>query len=618
MKTPLVSIVVICWNNKRYLNGCLSSVLSLAYPNIEVLLTDNASSDGSADYVRQNFPSITVIQNEKNLGFAEGNNVAIRQAKGKYVVTLNPDTKVDERWIEELVKVAEKDDHIGSCASKVLFLNNPARIDSVGELILRTGDAMGKGFYSIDRGQYDEEEGIFGVTAGAGFYRKKTLDEIGLFDKGLFTWYEDVDLMWRMRLTGWKCIYVPSAIVYHHHSGTVDDLNPMKIYYLHRNRIYVVLKNYPLRLLVYYSKIIAKSEFLFFKQCIREKNIAGVKGQISAIFNSPKILIIRMKLRSKRKISVEECIEWIEKSEKHFLESKGIENIQKYFEDLSIRREYAVMSNTIDNKKRDLTFDLDMKEYKELSKKVWKEHDFAYLRLIHFIDAIKHIGFSNLRYILDAGGGFGNCSFYLSQKYSNIPIDLLDIDKNVLSRAIKFAKDHNIRNINFIEQDLQKLNSIHKYDFILTIEVLEHIENDGKVLTNLYNALKPGGYLYIEVPQHHGKMIEEERDLRAYERETFGHIRIGYNPVELRKRLNKLGFSIVLSGNCFFIDIGARIREIIDLLIPINKELDDELQHHFEKLYNLDLYGNILYKPHEKEGNRNVALAVKILAQKPP
>jgi GT2 family glycosyltransferase len=333
MKTPLVSIVVICWNNKRYLADCLASVLSQTYPDIEVVLTDNASSDGSAEYVRQNFPSIKVIQNERNLGFAEGNNVAMKQAKGKYVVTLNPDTKVDERWIEELVKVAENDKRIGSCASKVLFLNNPKRIDSVGELILRTGDAMGKGFYSIDSGQYDEQEEIFGVTAGAGFYRKRMLNEIGLFDKDLFTWYEDVDLMWRIRLTGWKCIYVPSAIVYHHHSGTVDDLNPMKIYHLHRNKLYVIFKNYSLRLLKMYSKIIAKSEFLFFTQCIREKNKAGVKGQISAILNLPKILIKRLKA-PKKQISFRECIEWIEKSEKHFIESKGPEGVNEYFEDL--------------------------------------------------------------------------------------------------------------------------------------------------------------------------------------------------------------------------------------------------------------------------------------------
>ena len=333
METPLVSIVVICWNNKRYLEDCLSSVLSQTYPNIEVVLTDNASSDGSTEYVRQNFPAVKVIQNERNLGFAEGNNVAMKQAKGKYIVTLNPDTKVDKMWIEELVKVAEKDKRIGSCASKVLFLNNPKRIDSVGELILRTGDAMGKGFYSIDRGQYDEQEEIFGVTAGAGFYKKRMLDEIGLFDKDLFTWYEDVDLMWRMRLTGWKCIYVPSAIVYHHHSGTVDDLNPMKIYYLHRNRLYVIFKNYSLRLLKKFSKIIAKSEFLFFKQCIREKNKAGVKGQISAILNVPKISIKRLRA-PKKQISFRECIEWIEKSEKHFIESKGPEGVNEYFEDL--------------------------------------------------------------------------------------------------------------------------------------------------------------------------------------------------------------------------------------------------------------------------------------------
>ena len=288
MKTPLVSIVVICWNNKSYLDDCLSSVLSQTYPNIEVVLTDNASSDGSAEYVRQNFPSIKVIQNERNLGFAEGNNVAMKQAKGKYVVTLNPDTKVDKTWIEELVKVAENDKRIGSCAPKILFSNNPKRIDSVGELILRTGDAMGKGFYSMDYGQYDEQEEIFGVTAGAGFYRKRMLDEIGLFDKDLFTWYEDVDLMWRMRLAGWICIYVPSAIVYHHHSGTVDDLNPMKIYYLHRNRLYVIFKNYSLRLLKNYLKIIAKSEFFFLSNALEKKIKLELKVRYQQSLTCPK------------------------------------------------------------------------------------------------------------------------------------------------------------------------------------------------------------------------------------------------------------------------------------------------------------------------------------------
>ena len=339
MQAPLVTIVIICWNNKRYLEDCLSSVLSQIYPNIEVFLADNASSDGSADYVRRNFPSITVIQNERNLGFAEGNNVAMRQAKGKYIFTLNPDTKMNNNCIEELVKVAERDKDIGSCSPKILLFDDPKRINSAGgDMVLRTGDNIARGFYSIDDGRYDKEEEVFGSSASASFYRKKVLNKVGLFDKDLFTYYEDVDMNWRFKLAGWKCIYVPNAIVYHHHAGTLDDYNPIKIFYLHRNKLYVILKNYPLKLLNYYLKIIIKNELLFFRLSVREKNLAGIKGQLSVVLSLPKILFKRIKQQPKRKISAKECIAWIEKNERYYEESNGLKNVQAYFEDLRMRK----------------------------------------------------------------------------------------------------------------------------------------------------------------------------------------------------------------------------------------------------------------------------------------
>ena len=205
-----ISVVVLNFNGKQYLHDCLSSLALQTCMDFEVIVVDNGSSDGSVEYLRGNFPWVKVVRNEENLGFAEGTNSGIREAKGDLILTLNNDTKADKDFIKRLIEPMSET-KVGMCASKMLFPDG--RINSAGICISRSGAAWDRGMFEPDTGQYNQEEEVFGPCAGAALYRKEMLEEIGLFDEDFFLYMEDVDLAFRGRLAGWKCIYVPEAVV---------------------------------------------------------------------------------------------------------------------------------------------------------------------------------------------------------------------------------------------------------------------------------------------------------------------------------------------------------------------------------------------------------------------
>ncbi len=247
-----VAIIIVNWNGKSYLKSCLTSVFSQTYANYAVVLVDNGSSDGSVEFVRENYSGVKSIILDKNYGFAKGNNIGIAEAlKDKdvrHVVLLNNDTKVEPQWLEELVKVAESDEQVGFCQPKMLSLANPKMIDAFGISITKNGRAIQDGYGIEDTGQYNQVKEVFGACAGAALYKREMLSQIGLFDEDFFAYYEDVDLVLRARLAGWKCMYVPKAVVYHRHSATVGNDSPFKIYFLERNEYYYIIKNYRQRL----------------------------------------------------------------------------------------------------------------------------------------------------------------------------------------------------------------------------------------------------------------------------------------------------------------------------------------------------------------------------------
>jgi GT2 family glycosyltransferase len=244
----LISIVVLNLNGKRYLDECLESLRRQTRTDFEVILVDNGSIDGSLEHLEEHFPEVRIVRNGANLGFAGGTNSGIRQAEGDYVITLNNDTRADSRFVERLMGPVESDELVGMCASKMLFPDG--RINSTGICVSRSGAAWDRGMFEADDGQCDLSDDIFGPCAGAALYSRKMLDEIGLFDEDFFLYMEDVDLAFRARLAGWKCVYVPEAVVYHHHGGTAGFGSDISVYYGNRNIVWYPLKDFPLRLLL--------------------------------------------------------------------------------------------------------------------------------------------------------------------------------------------------------------------------------------------------------------------------------------------------------------------------------------------------------------------------------
>ena len=243
----LISVIVLNYNGRGFLDGCLTSLASQTYSDFEVIVVDNGSRDGSPEYIEENYPWVRLAKNDENLGFAGGTNVGIRAAKGEFVITLNNDSRADSRFIEELIKPMA-DPEVGVCAAKMLFPDG--RINSAGICISRSGAAWDRGMFEPDRGQYEFVEEVFGACAGAALYRREMLDEIGLFDEDFFLYLEDVDLAFRARLAGWKCLYVPGARVIHHHGGTAGVGSDLAVYYGNRNIVWYPIKDFPFRLLI--------------------------------------------------------------------------------------------------------------------------------------------------------------------------------------------------------------------------------------------------------------------------------------------------------------------------------------------------------------------------------
>ncbi len=245
----LISVVVLNWNGQRTIERCLASLMKQTYRPLEIIVVDNASTDGSADFIEEKFPDVKLIRNDRNLGFGGGNNVGIRASNGRYIMMLNNDTRLDSCCIEELKKCIEKDDRYGACASKILLEFEDNLIDAAGIVVCPDGLSIGRG--RLERGnQYDVETEVFFASDCACLYRREMLDDIGLYDEDFFAYADETDMGWRARLAGWKCIYNPKAIVYHAHSASSGTYSPFKAFLVERNRIWVALKNFPFSLLV--------------------------------------------------------------------------------------------------------------------------------------------------------------------------------------------------------------------------------------------------------------------------------------------------------------------------------------------------------------------------------
>lgn len=246
---PDVSIIVVTWNGRRYLDDCLGAIASQEGVSSETILVDNASTDGTAEYVRATFPWVRIVSLPDNRGFAGGNNAGAREAAGSLLAFLNNDTRADPGWLRALRAGIDTDARFALVTSRIVYMHDPDTLDSAGDGVLRWGGAF-KRHHGAPAATAAESREVFGVCGAACMMPKAVFDELGGFDEDFFASHEDVDLSYRARLRGYRCKYVAGAVVKHHGSATLGTVSPTAVFHGQRNLEWMYLKNTPASLLL--------------------------------------------------------------------------------------------------------------------------------------------------------------------------------------------------------------------------------------------------------------------------------------------------------------------------------------------------------------------------------
>lgn len=252
MRNPLVTVIIVNWNGRQLLTDCLGSLKKNTYKNLEILFVDNASTDDSVLYVKKNFKNVRIIQNEQNLGYAEGHEKAFRQSKGTLLLLLSTDTIIEKNAIEELVKAITAEKNIGAVMPKLIMHPRKNLIDSIGAFFLMNGDLYHYGREKDPRlPKYNKTMYILTVKGACTLFKKEVLKKTGMFDSDFFAYFEETDLSLRTWLAGYKILYIPQASVYHKGGVTSAKMQRAYIFFhSYKNRIYTYLKNLSARYLL--------------------------------------------------------------------------------------------------------------------------------------------------------------------------------------------------------------------------------------------------------------------------------------------------------------------------------------------------------------------------------
>ncbi|EDM38392.1 b-glycosyltransferase, glycosyltransferase family 2 protein [Pedobacter sp. BAL39] len=253
MAEPSVAVVILNWNGQALLEQFLPGVMKSLYPNLQIVVGDNASTDDSVSYVRENYPEVTIIENEKNFGFAEGYRKLLDQVNADYYILLNSDVEVPPDWIMPVIRMMEADTQIAAAQPKIKWQKDKSSFEYAGAaggyLDLHAFPfCRGRLFDTVelDNGQYDDAQEIFWASGAALFIRSECWRLSGGLDPDFFAHMEEIDLCWRLKNMGYKIMYCPDAEVYHVGGGTLNANNPYKTYLNFRNNLIIMQKNLPL------------------------------------------------------------------------------------------------------------------------------------------------------------------------------------------------------------------------------------------------------------------------------------------------------------------------------------------------------------------------------------
>ncbi len=264
MSSPSVTVIIPVWNSGDWIPDCLESLRQQTFRDFSIIMVDNGSTDGSIEQVRAQCPAnLRIVSFSVNRGFAAAVNEGIRCANGVYVALLNVDTVANPEWLMELVGAMNQcPADVGALASQMVILNEPDRIDDAGDILSWYGSASKRG-HGASVEEYQQQEQVFSVCAGAALYRKKFFDQVGLFDEKFTSYLEDIDLCLRGRAMGYRYWYIPTARVRHkgHSAGVAGSYY---VYLMTRNRMMVLLKNIPGHLLLRHLHQIRYGQLYFF------------------------------------------------------------------------------------------------------------------------------------------------------------------------------------------------------------------------------------------------------------------------------------------------------------------------------------------------------------------
>jgi GT2 family glycosyltransferase len=306
-----VSVVIVNWNGRHYLETCLASLAAQSYPATEIILVDNGSTDGSVAWVAEYHPFVRLICNERNLGFAAGNNQGLRAANGTYVALLNNDVWAEPGWLAALVAAAAPP-CVGSVASLMLFADRPQVINSAGVCVDWCGVSWDRAGGEALADQPQEVTPVFGASGGAALYRREMLLALGGLNDSYFMYLEDVDLAWRARWAGWEAVLAPKARVRHVHSGSSGQGSALKTYYLARNKIHLLLTNYPWPFLWFFAPLLWLYDMLSLaNSLLGERTLAGLRGRLAGWASAGQALRARRRVQAARRISPQAIFRWL-------------------------------------------------------------------------------------------------------------------------------------------------------------------------------------------------------------------------------------------------------------------------------------------------------------------
>jgi GT2 family glycosyltransferase len=310
---PRVTVVIPNWNGERFLEICLGSLRTQTFRDFETLVVDNGSSDGSIELARRDFPKVRVISLDKNRGFSAAVNVGIMVSEANLVALLNNDTEVDPGWLEALVRAAAEHPEAGFFASKLVDFRDRRLLDGAGDALRKSGLPYRLGHGERDRGQFEREAFVFSACAAAALYRRSVFEEIGLFDEDFFSNCEDGDLSFRAQLVGYRCLYVPDAVVYHMGSASTGGKRSSTTTRLGtQNGMNLLVKNLPAALVwrllpSIVAGQLARAVTVGLSPGGRRAYLNGLAGALRLL---PRMLKKRREIQKRRRVS-DDRVRWL-------------------------------------------------------------------------------------------------------------------------------------------------------------------------------------------------------------------------------------------------------------------------------------------------------------------